>query len=390
MALDFLTLATLYKTTLLENVIPFWENHSIDTHCSGYFTCLARDGSVYDTDKFIWLQNRQVWTFSMLCNQLEKRESWLAVAKGGADFLAQHGRDHEGNWYFSLTQKGEPLTQPYNIFSDCFAAMAFSQYALASGDGKAKEIALQAYDNVLRRQDNPKGIYNKAFPGTRPLKALAVPMILANLSLEMDWLLPGDQLESVLAATVSEVMGTFLDSESGLMYEHVAPDGSHVDCYEGRLLNPGHGIEAMWFMMAIAERTHDTALINQAIDVVLNILNTAWDEDFGGLYYFMDVAGHPPQQLEWDQKLWWVHLETLVALAMAIRLTGRAECTQWYQRVHDYTWSHFTDDENGEWYGYLNRRGEVLLPLKGGKWKGCFHVPRALFLCWQQFEALAA
>ncbi|MEM9089177.1 MAG: AGE family epimerase/isomerase [Cyanobacteria bacterium P01_F01_bin.53] len=390
MALDFLTLATLYKTTLLENVIPFWENHSIDTHCGGYFTCLARDGSVYDTDKFIWLQNRQVWTFSMLCNQLEKRESWLAMAKGGADFLAQHGRDHEGNWYFSLTQKGEPLTQPYNIFSDCFAAMAFSQYALASGDGEAKEVALQAYDNVLRRQDNPKGIYNKAFPGTRPLKALAVPMILANLSLEMDWLLPGDQLESVLAATVSEVMGTFLDRESGLMYEHVAPDGSYVDCYEGRLLNPGHGIEAMWFMMAIAERTHDTALINQAIDVVLNILNTAWDEDFGGLYYFMDVAGHPPQQLEWDQKLWWVHLETLVALAMAIRLTGRAECTQWYQRVHDYTWSHFIDDENGEWYGYLNRRGEVLLPLKGGKWKGCFHVPRALLLCWQQFEALAA
>jgi N-acylglucosamine 2-epimerase len=31
----------------------------------------------------------------------------------------------------------------------------------------------------------------------------------------------------------------------------------------------------------------------------------------------------------------------------------------------------------------------VLLNLKGGKWKGCFHVPRAMYLCWQQFEALA-
>ena len=53
-------------------------------------------------------------------------------------------------------------------------------------------------------------------------------------------------------------------------------DGSHVDCFEGRLINPGHGIEAMWFIMDIANRRQDTATINQAVDVVLNILNFAW------------------------------------------------------------------------------------------------------------------
>ncbi len=396
MTADFSALAALYKTTLLENVIPFWERHSIDAAFGGYFTCLAADGSVYDTDKFIWLQNRQVWTFSMLCNQFEKRESWLAIAQNGADFLAQHGRDAEGNWYFSLNQAGQPLVQPYSIFSDCFAAMAFSQYALAIGEDlakeqakeQAKEIALQAYSNVLRRQKNPKGNYNKAYPGTRPLKSLAVPMILANLSLEMDWLLAVGQLEAVLQRTVDEVMGDFLDGDRTLLYEHVAPDGTHVDCYEGRLVNPGHGIEAMWFVMAIAERQNDLALINRAIDVVLSTLQFAWDEQYGGLYYFIDAEGHPPQQLEWDQKLWWVHLETLVALAMAYRLTQREDCWTWYKTVHDYTWAHFSDPAQGEWYGYLNRQGEVLLPLKGGKWKGCFHVPRALYLCWQQFEQL--
>ena len=396
MTCDFSALAALYKTALLENVIPFWQKYSIDAAYGGYFTCLAQDGRVYDTDKFVWLQNRQVWTFSMLYNQLEKRESWLAIAQSGADFLAQHGRDAEGNWYFSLNQAGQPLVQPYNIFSDCFAAMAFSQYALATGEEQAKEIALQAYGNVLRRQENPKGKYNKAYPGTRPLKSLAVPMILANLSLEMDWLLAQGQLEAVLQRTVDEVMGDFLDSDRTLLYEHVAPDGAHVDCYEGRLINPGHGIEAMWFVMAIlergaanAEQQSNLAMINQATDVVLSILSFAWDEEYGGLYYFMDAEGHPPQQLEWDQKLWWVHLETLVALAMAYRLTKREECWRWYQRVHEYTWSHFADSDGAEWYGYLNRQGEVLLPLKGGKWKGCFHVPRALYLCWQQFEQLS-
>jgi len=389
MSQDFQHLVKLYKNALIQDAIPFWEKHSLDWEQGGYFTCLDREGKVYDTDKFIWLQNRQLWTFAMLYNQLEKREDWLQIAHNGANFLSQYGRDADGNWYFALNRSGEPLVQPYNIFSDCFAAMAFSQYALASDETWAKEVALQAYNNVLCRQESPKGKYNKTYPGTRPLKTLAIPMILANLSLEMSWLLPSDRLEPIIDITVQEVMTNFLHQERGLMYENVALDGSPVDCFEGRLINPGHGIEAMWFMMDIAHRRHNTKLINQAVDVVLNILKFGWDEEYGGIYYFLDAEGYPPQQLEWDQKLWWVHLESLVALAMGYRLTKREECWQWYQKVHDYAWSHFADAQHGEWFGYLNRRGEVLLNLKGGKWKGCFHAPRALYLCWQQFEAMS-
>ena len=173
----------------------------------------------------------------MFYNRLEQKSEWLDLARNGAEFLAQHGRDAEGNWYFALDRTGQPLIQPYNIFSDCFAAMAFSQYALASGEESAKEIALQAYNNVLRRQDNPKGKYSKAYPGTRSLKSLAVPMILANLSLEMDWLLEGSELEAVLDRTVTEVMQDFCDTETGLMYENVTREGKHLDCFDGRLIN---------------------------------------------------------------------------------------------------------------------------------------------------------
>jgi N-acylglucosamine 2-epimerase len=385
---DFKALSAQYKNALLNDVIPFWEKYSVDWQQGGYFTCLDRTGKVYDTDKFIWLQNRQVWMFSTFYNQIEPREEWLKIAANGAKFLSEYGRDEEGNWYFALTREGLPLVQPYNIFSDCFAAMAFSKYALASGEEWAKEVALQAYNNVLRRKDDPKGKYTKAYPGTRPMKSLAVPMILANLTLEMDWLLPKETLDRILDTTVMEVMTDFLDHDRGLMFENVAPDGTHIDCFDGRLINPGHGIEAMWFIMEIANRRNDTLTVNQAVDVVLNILNFAWDKEYGGLYYFMDADGHPPHQLEWDQKLWWVHLETLVALAMGDRLTHRPDCWEWYQKVHEYAWSHFADPEYGEWFGYLNRQGEVLLNLKGGKWKGCFHVPRALYLCWQQFETM--
>ena len=389
MAFNMKELAVQYRDALLEDVIPFWEKHSMDTVHGGYFTCLERDGSVFDTDKFIWLQARQVWMFSMLYNRLEKRPRWLEIAHHGAEFLRQHGRDEHGDWFFSLDRQGRPLVQPYNIFSDCFAAMAFSQYALASGDKAARQIAYQTYLNILRRKSNPKGRYNKAVPGTRPLVSLALPMILANLSMEMEWMLDAPLFNQAIETCLDEVFNLFLDKEGMVLREQVAPDGSFVDCFDGRLLNPGHGIEAMWFILDIAERKNDPATIQKAVDVILSTLNRSWDADYAGIFYFMDAHGHPPQQLEWDQKLWWVHMETLVALLKGYRLTARPECWTWFERVHTYTWSHFPDPEYGEWYGYLNRAGEVLLPLKGGKWKGCFHVPRGLYLCMWELEKLA-
>lgn len=375
-----------YKDALFNNVIPFWDKYSPDREFGGYFTCLLRDGKVFDTDKFLWLQGRQAWTYAMLCNKVEKREEWLSMSKLGIDFLKKAGTDKDGNFYFSLTREGRPLVQPYNIFSDCFAAMAFSQYGQASGDEESLNLAKKTFQNILRRQDNPKGKYNKAFPDMRPLKGFSLPMILSNLCLELEKLLPQDLVEETLAKCEHEVMRVFLDRDSGLIYENLHPDGSKSDSFEGRLINPGHGIEAMWFMMDLAVRKGDTELIHQAVEVTLNLIEYGWDKEYGGIFYFKDVKGYPPQQLEWDQKLWWVHLETLVALAKGYQHTGDPRCAEWFKKVHDYSWAHFSDLEHGEWFGYLNRRGEVLLPLKGGKWKGCFHVPRALFQVWRCLE----
>lgn len=384
-----LQLANLYKNTLLDDVIPFWEKYSIDDQEGGYFSCLNRDGAVYDTDKFTWLQARQVWTFSMLYNRVEKRKKWLKIANHGYQFLKQHGRDKDGNWYFSLNQQGEPLIQPYNIFSDCFAALGFYQYSVASDNEEARNIAIQTYQNILSRQNNPKGQYEKSVPGTRPLKGFALPMILSILNLEMQEVLDKRQVQQSMDHCIQEITEVFWDKEKKIIHEHVLQDGSYSDSYEGRLVNPGHGIEAMWFLMEIARKRNDQELIEKAVQMMLDLLNYGWDEEHGGIFYFLDAKGHPPLQLEWNQKLWWVHLETLIALSKGYLLTGDEKCWKWYQKVHDYSWTRFPDPEYGEWFGYLNRGGEPHTKLKGSKWKGCFHVPRALYECWQIFDELA-
>ncbi|MDP4710652.1 MAG: AGE family epimerase/isomerase [Saprospiraceae bacterium] len=375
-----------YRDALLLDVIPFWEKYSPDARHGGYFTCLDKTGQVFDTDKFVWLQARQIWTFSMLYNRLAPHSRWLDCAKSGADFLRRYGMDKEGHFFFSLTMEGSPLVQPYNIFSDCFAAMAFGQFGLAAKDESYLSLATKTFEQILRRQSNPKGPYAKNYPGTRPLSNFSLPMILSNLCLELEPLLPAALVEETLDNCIHQVMEVFLDPEKCIIYENRLPDGSFSNSFEGRLINPGHGIEAMWFMMDIAHRRNDHDLMTKAIQVVLSLLEYGWDKAYGGIFYFLDAQGKPPQQLEWDQKLWWVHLEALVALAKAWKYQPSPEIAQWFEKVHLYTWKHFPDPEGGEWYGYLNRRGEVLLPLKGGKWKGCFHVPRALFQVWKTLE----
>lgn len=388
--MDFKKLSEQYRTELLDKVIPFWLTKSQDLERGGYFTCLDREGNVYDTDKFVWMQGREVWMFSKLYNTVEQRPEWLEAARQGAEFLKRYGHDGNLNWYFALDREGRPLVEPYNIFSYTFAVIAFGQLAKATGNEEYADIARKTFDIVLSKTDNPKGKWNKAAPGARAMKTFDLPMILCNVALEIEHLLAPAFLQKTIDDCLHEVLDVFYQPQLGLIVEALGKDGNLVDCFDGRKMNPGHAIESTWFIMDLAERLGRPDLIKKAVDISIAEVEYGWDEQYGGIYYFMDRLGKPRHELEWDQKLWWVHIETLISLIKGYRLTGDERCLNWFKRIHEYTWTHFTDSEHPEWYGYLNRQGEVLLPLKGGKWKGCFHVPRGLLCCWKELEKIVA
>ena len=387
--INFKALAEQYKSELLDKVVPFWLDKSQDHEFGGYFTCLDRDGSVYDTDKFIWLQGREVWMFAKLYNEVEHKQEWLDCAIQGAEFLKKYGHDGQLNWYFALDREGQPLVEPYNIFSYTFAVIAFGQLAIATGNKEYEEIARKTFDIVLSRVDNPKARWNKAVPGSRSLKTFDLPMILCNVALEIEPLLEPKFLHQTIDTCLHEVLDVFYRPELGLVVEALGKDGELVDSFDGRKLNPGHAIESTWFIMDLGKRLNRPDLIEKAVEISLAEVEYGWDEQYGGIFYFMDRLGKPRHELEFDQKLGWVHIETLISMLKGDQLTGNPKGLEWFERVHDYTWKHFADPDYPEWYGYLNRRGEVLLPLKGGKWKGCFHVPRGLFNCWKMLEELS-
>jgi N-acylglucosamine 2-epimerase len=374
--------AGIYRRALLEDVLPFWVRHSADRQCGGYFSCLARDGSAFDTDKFTWLQGRQVWTFAKMHRRVEPRDEWLDLSRSGAEFLRDHAFGADGRVFFALERDGTPYARPC-FFSDCFAALGLAEYGAAGGAGWAAELAVDTFRGIQRQLADGGTADPRFLPAVRPTESMAPHMINVNLAMEMADALEGEAelFRRCGQASLQKIASLFIDRNEGLVFEHAAPDGGHPDTFAGRLVIPGHALECLWFLVEAADAWDAPHVIPAAAAAILDMLEFGWDAECGGLYYFLDARGKPPEQLEWSQKLWWVHGEALVALLTAYRRTGQTQFAEWFERVHAYTWRHFPDPDYGEWYGYLDREGRPVLPLKGGKWKGCFHVPRTLLRC---------
>lgn len=381
MQVDWASWIKLYEKELLDSVIPFWEMHCWDKKYGGFFTFLDRDGSIYDTDKFMWMQWRIVYMFATLYMTRYKRENWLTLAEKGFNFLSTHGKDDNNWYYFALNRTGTPIVAPYNVFSEAFAVMGAAALFRATGKDIYRQEALSAMKTYLSRVDNPKGRWNKAMPGKTKWLNLGYYMILANLGTVLRNCLNISKYDTQVDDAIKMIMDYFWNEKYDVIFENINPDFSFdLNSCDGRHLNPGHGLEGMWFVLEFAETNNRPDLISRASNAIKSILKFGWDKKYGGIYYFMDVLGKPHLELQWDMKLWWVHNEALIASLYAYKCTGDKMFLDWFKKIHDWTWAHFRDPDS-EWYGYLNRRGEPTHSLKGGKWKTFFHLPRCLLKC---------
>ena len=378
----------IYFDQLLGDVVPFWMRHSLDREHGGFLHHLDRDGRLYSSDKGVWIQARAVWMLSKLYNTVERNPDWLAAARSGYEFLMQHAFDTDGRMFFLLTREGQPLRKRRYLFSEAFGAIACSEYARAAGDTQALAKAQEIYRTLLRWHRTPGLLEAKTDARTRPMLSHAMPMILIATTQELRLSSSNPLFEEVIDESLDLILHCFVHPEIPALLEHVGPKGERLHTPAGRLVNPGHALEAAWFLLHEAMHRSDGALVARACDIIDWSLELGWDTEYGGLFAFVDVEGQPCEALEADMKLWWPHTEALYALLLAYHLTGDARYEEWFDRMHDYTFEHFPDPGRGEWFGYLHRDGTVANSMKGGLWKGPFHVPRALWLLSQLLEKM--
>jgi len=365
-----------YREQLKSNILPFWIKYGMDRKNGGIFTCVDQKGELYGTDKSVWFQGRALWTFSKAYNTIEKNPEYLRSAKSIYDFLPKCS-DADGRMYFTVTEDGRGIQKRRYYFSETFAAIGCAEYYRASGEREALLAARKYFDIAYdcftgARRNEPK--FNR---DTYDYKALSPVMIMLSTAqtLRAVDLEQKDKYARIAAECLDEILhGGFLTERA--LLENVSADGLAVDTPTGRIVNPGHSMEAAWFVMLEGILTdHREAILagKKIIDITLPL---GWDQKHGGIIAFTDASGKPPVQLEWDMKLWWPQCEAIIAARLAYEIFKEEKYLNFYREAEEYVKKYFIDETYGEWYGYLHYDNTVSTTLKGNIFKGPFHVPR--------------
>ena len=377
-----------YRDGLLKDTLPFWFPRCVDEECGGFLIARNRDGSLLDDDKGVWQQGRATWLLGELYNTVEPRNEWLRWCRHGVEFLDRCCFDPaDGRMWFHLTRDGRPIRKRRYAFSESFACIAYGEYARATGSDEYAAKARQVFLNFIEHNLRPKGVEPK-FTDVRPTKSIGFPMITIAACQELRDSIGLPEAVEWIDRSIDAIRHDFLKPELEAVMETVGPHGEIIDHFDGRMLNPGHAIEAAWFILREARhRDNDPDLMHVGTTMLDWMWRRGWDEQYGGLLYFTDVKGLPVQEYWHDMKFWWPHNEAIIATLLAWQLTGDDKYAHWHQLVHDWAYAHFPDPEHGEWYGYLHRDGRVSVPLKGNLWKGPFHLPRMQLVCWKLLES---
>ena len=382
----------------LTRCVSFWLENGMDKVNGGIYTCLDRKGEVYSTDKSVWMQGRCAWTFAYLCSVYGVKDEWLAASRSCLDFMEAHciNRDIDNRMYFTVTADGKPLRQRRYCFSEGFYAIANAEYYGVTGDTICLERARSAYELIYQLNNglipDPTGIGAKTISETRTGRALADPMIFLNITSVLRRVDPerASLYNERAAACAQTIYQYHFKPDLGCTLESVALDGApEFEYTAGRVVNPGHDIECAWFLMEQANFVGSQEDHQKAEQIFNLAIEAGWDHEYGGLLYFIDCLGKPTEAYEHDMKLWWPHNEIMIASMMAYRDTNDQRYLEHFEKTLDYCKEHFSDPENGEWYGYLRRDGLPTMPAtKGSTFKGPFHLPRMLVMVDRMIEEI--
>ncbi len=373
---------------LLEDVIPFWEKSVPDQQYGGFFQYFDRKGRLYCTDKEGWFQGRDLYMFSALYQNIERKEEWLQAAEKGYSFLTKEVLQEDFRFLSRMRQDGTKIEGAVSIFTDFFAAEGISQFFRIQKNISKEEKELLAdiikcifihiqEQSVLDMEEVPEG-YEKH----------AINFMSILITLECRKIL-GTEYDDKLHECIKKSLYEFASDQYEAVFEFIAVNKEKEPEGYGRIMDPGHTMESLWFAMDAGRETNHPEYGKRAERILDWVLEKCWDKEYGGFFLKTDYTGMQPEsphdtetyggcKVQWCDKVWWVQAEGLLALGMSALLNENEKHFQYFVKQYQYIEEHFMDKEFGEWFPLLKRNGEIILDQKGFKQKGPYHVPRCL------------
>ena len=201
-----------YRRDLLDDILPFWLKHGLDKENGGVYTCVDREGNLMDSTKSVWFQGRCAFIYAFAYNKVEKRPEYLEMSKSCIDFIEKHCFDSDGRMYFEVMADGTPLRKRRYVFSECFAAIAMSEYALATSDRSYAEKALSLFKDIERFISTP-GILEPKYLPTQKAIGHSVTMILINTAARIREAIADPVLNEQIDRSVDAIRRYFIHPE---------------------------------------------------------------------------------------------------------------------------------------------------------------------------------
>ena len=372
---------------LTENILPFWENYTLDPN-GGFHGIVLNDGTpVPKAPKGCVLNARILWTFSNAYMHFEN-EAYKELANRAQEYFLTHFIDKEfGGTYWVVQADGTPLDDQKQCYGIAFAIYGLAAHYQATGKHESLQQAISLYRKMEEKAFDPlNGGYIESFTrdwktpkhygydGTGvAAKTMNTHLHLLEAYTQLYRVWPDAGLKNQLKGLVNVFLEKIIDKNrwhQNLFLSREWENLEHIDSY-------GHDVELSWLLLEAAEQLQEEILIKQTKDIALKLVDTQMQEgrnaDGSLLYELRDG--------EIDGNLsWWPQAESVIAFFNAWQISGNEKYLNAAITTWEWIKDKLVDTEYGGWYGGLGPDGKPLIGQpKVSLWKCPYHNSRMAF-----------
>lgn len=375
------------QDVLEQNILSYWIDHVTDMENGGYYGRIDGEDKVHpQAEKGAVMNARILWAFSAAYRVLRK-PTYLEAATRAKEYFVEYFLDKEnGGAYWSVDYKGNPLDTKKQTYAIGFAIYGFSEYARATGDKEALEIAKKLYHDIEEHAYDSKnnGYIEALTRDWQPIADMRLSDKDENGSRTMNTHLhiiePYTNLYRVwkdksLEKSIRNLLDIFTDKLLNKETHHL--DLFFDDAWQGKrnIESYGHDIEASWLLHETALVLGDKVVLQKIEQVIRRIANAA-DEGLrpdGSMVY-----EHWKDTDKSDlQRQWWVQCENIIGHIDLYQYFGYEDSLEKAVHCWNYVQKHLIDAKNGEWHWAVLDDGTInLSDDKAGFWKCPYHNSR--------------
>ena len=253
------------RRELVEHILPFWRQHTVDLQRGGFVAEMSNDLRVNETAaKGLILNARILWTFAAAYRYTQSDHD-ARLAHHAYAYLLEHFLDRQhGGFHWLLDPQGQPLDSTKKIYGQAFGVYALAEYYRTFGDSQALMQATDVFRLIEQySHDDQYGGYAESLSRDwQPIADVRLSEKDLNEKKSMNnHLHVLEAYTNLLRVWADPLLTRRLESLLTLFQTRILnPQGTHLQHFFDEAWQPrsasytfGHDIEGSWLLCEAAE-----------------------------------------------------------------------------------------------------------------------------------------